>query len=110
MTRAGMTRRFPLRATDVCFTNNSSFKFAIDVSESLAPHHARAPIMLHRRSTAALFLALLFAGLPSLGAAEAKAPLPVKKTEELTLEKLFPKKGLFGQPGHGMAFSFDGKY
>ncbi|HKB39082.1 MAG TPA: prolyl oligopeptidase family serine peptidase [Gemmataceae bacterium] len=66
--------------------------------------------MLHRRSTAALLLALLFAGLPSLGAAEAKAPVPVKKTEELTLEKLFPKKGLFGQPGHGMAFSFDGKY
>src|SRR5438874_3488065 len=65
--------------------------------------------MPHRRLTAALLLALLLSGLPSLVAADAKAP-PAGKVEELTLEKLFPKKGLFGQPGHGMAFSFDGKY
>ncbi|MBI1915917.1 MAG: DPP IV N-terminal domain-containing protein, partial [Planctomycetes bacterium] len=66
--------------------------------------------MSHRRLTAALLLALFFPGLPSLVAADAKAPPPAVKAEELTLEKLFPKKGLFGQPGHGMAFSFDSKY
>src|SRR5438128_4534823 len=66
--------------------------------------------MPHRRLTAVLLLALFFPALPSLLAADAKAPPPAGKAEDLTLEKLFPKKGLFGQPGHGMAFSFDSKY
>src|SRR5438270_13544910 len=65
--------------------------------------------MPHHRLTAVLLLALFLPGLPPLVAAD-KAPPPAGKIEELTLEKLFPKKGLFGQPAHGMAFSFDGKY
>src|SRR5581483_8615923 len=39
-----------------------------------------------------------------------KNPLPPAKTEELTLEKLFPTDGLFGQQASGMAFAHDGKY
>jgi dipeptidyl aminopeptidase/acylaminoacyl peptidase len=40
-------------------------------------------------------------------------PKPAKETlkrEELTLEKIFPKKGLFGPAAFSMAFSHDGKY
>jgi dipeptidyl aminopeptidase/acylaminoacyl peptidase len=39
-----------------------------------------------------------------------KAPPPAAKSEALTLEKLFPKRGLFGPSAAGMAFSHDGKY
>src|SRR6185369_14371152 len=39
-----------------------------------------------------------------------EAPKPPVKAEELTLEKLFPKGGLFGPAAHGIAFSHDGKY
>jgi dipeptidyl aminopeptidase/acylaminoacyl peptidase len=67
-------------------------------------------MMRHCRLTAALLLTLFLSGLSSVVAADTKAPKPAGKAEELTLEKLFPKKGLFGQPGHGMAFSFDSKY
>jgi dipeptidyl aminopeptidase/acylaminoacyl peptidase len=45
----------------------------------------------------------------SITARPAPAKAAVKK-EGLTLEQLFPKKGLFGPTAHGMAFSFDGKY
>jgi dipeptidyl aminopeptidase/acylaminoacyl peptidase len=40
-------------------------------------------------------------------------PEPARETvkkERLTLEKLFPKKGLFGPTAHGMSFSHDGNY
>src|SRR5689334_8321271 len=66
--------------------------------------------MQYRRLTAVLFFTLLLPGLPSLVATDIKAPPPAGKTEELTLEKHFPKKGLFGRPGDDMAFSFDSKY
>jgi dipeptidyl aminopeptidase/acylaminoacyl peptidase len=38
-----------------------------------------------------------------------EAAKPVTR-EVLTLEKLFPKQGLFGTMAHGMAFSHDGKF
>src|SRR5262245_20991673 len=66
--------------------------------------------MLHRLLTVALLLSLVLAGGSSLKAADVAKPPPAGKTEELTLEKIFPKTGLFGRPGHGMAFSFDGKH
>src|SRR5216110_919342 len=43
--------------------------------------------------------------------AQPKNPATVPpKAEELSLEKLFPKDGLFGSQAHGMAFSHNGKY
>jgi dipeptidyl aminopeptidase/acylaminoacyl peptidase len=49
-----------------------------------------------------------------LKAADPKPKKPADATkparEVLTLEKLFPKRGLFGPAAYGMAFSFDGKY
>ena len=41
---------------------------------------------------------------------DAKKPPPAVTTEELTLQKLFPRRGLFGPAASGMAFSFDGKF
>ena len=74
--------------------------------------------MLHRVGfSAALLFSLLLGSLASRAAdiakpkeAPKKAPPPAAKTEELTLEKLFPKRGLFGPSAAGMAFSHDGKY
>jgi dipeptidyl aminopeptidase/acylaminoacyl peptidase len=40
----------------------------------------------------------------------ALAGSPPAEAQELTLERLFPKEGLFGPAAHGMAFSHDGKY
>ncbi len=62
-----------------------------------------------------MFRALRFACLLSLlflaPAARAEPPAaPPVKADELTLEQLFPKEGLFGPTAHGMAFSHDGRY
>jgi dipeptidyl aminopeptidase/acylaminoacyl peptidase len=39
-----------------------------------------------------------------------KPPVTAVKKETLTLEKIFPKRNLFGPAAHNMKFSFDGKY
>ncbi len=72
--------------------------------------------MLHRSVLTALLVSLLAVTPLTLAAdgpmpkADVKTPPPADKPEELTLEKLFPKRGLFGPSASGMAFSSDGKY
>jgi len=62
----------------------------------------RAPTLL---SVVLLFLA------PAAWAQPPKPPTaPPAKAEELTLEQLFPKEGLFGPMAYATAFSHDGKY
>jgi dipeptidyl aminopeptidase/acylaminoacyl peptidase len=57
----------------------------------------------------AVLLSLLLVAPASTQTANPPAAPPLQ-AEELTLEKLFPKEGLFGPAAHGMAFSHDGKY
>ena len=74
--------------------------------------------MLYRAGYRAALLFSLLLGSSAARAADTarpkeepkKAPPTAVKTEELTLEKLFPKRGLFGPAASGMAFSYDGKY
>src|SRR6266496_1728260 len=54
-----------------------------------------------------LCLLLFFPAWAVHGQKTGKEP---EKKDELTLDKLFPKKGLFGPAAQGMAFSHDGKY
>src|SRR5205807_9685088 len=56
-----------------------------------------------------LFLLPVVQAQPAKESPKPPAPPPVK-AEPLTLEKLFPKDGLFGPTAHGMAFGYDGKY
>jgi dipeptidyl aminopeptidase/acylaminoacyl peptidase len=66
--------------------------------------------MLHTR-TLFLVLVLLSSAQAQSTKDAPKPPNPVPpKVEPLTLEKLFPKDGLFGPSAYGMAFSHDGKY
>src|SRR5262245_27328635 len=60
------------------------------------------------RQLLALVLPCLLSG--SITAQAPPAKPPAVKTEELTLEKIFPRRGLFGPSAHGMAFAHDGKY
>jgi dipeptidyl aminopeptidase/acylaminoacyl peptidase len=61
-------------------------------------------------------LALLWGTAVAPGQAKPKPPDPKPKAkaalqrETLTLEKIFPKQGLFGPAAYGIAFSHDGKY
>src|SRR5260370_739339 len=75
-------------------------------------HPARASHMLHTR-TLFVLLFLITSAQAQSAKEPPKTPNPVPpppKVEPLTLEKLFPKDGLFGPTAHGMAFSHDGKY
>src|SRR5262249_18786315 len=57
-----------------------------------------------------LLVALALIVVPTLPAQTKSPTAAPPKAEEPPLEKLSPKKGLFGQPAHDMAFSHDGKY
>jgi len=57
-----------------------------------------------------LFVLTALALVPPLPAQPKNSAAAPPKAEALTLEKLFPKEGLFGQPAFGMTFSHDGKY
>src|SRR5262245_34820799 len=79
-------------------------------SHSLSFLFVRSPAMRLVR----LVLAVWFAAMPvAFVTGQTTEKPPAKKTakdEQLTLEKLFPKGGLFGPPAMSLSFSHDGKY